>query len=235
MASRAALAGLKTTVISTPHQASPAGVTCMVIQQHANGDRIITGGMDKNVVISNKNGDVQAKLSGHGKKVTAVAFGPTALFSGSADGVVKVWSGADNRNERSFDSVHKGEVSAVSAHPAGGCLVSFSLDGSWALLDVASGATVRQIGVTGPSKEFEYNSGQVHPDGMLVGGGTSSGVLKIWDIREQKNVGNLEGHGGSVESLCFSENGYFLASGDTKGTLRLWDLRKMKCNQTLEG
>ena len=240
---RQALEGLKTTVVTTPHKASPAGVACIAVQQGGPlGDKVLTGGLDKVAILLDREGAVLSRLQGHTKKVTCVAFPPdrsqvSPLYTGSADATVKVWAaeqGGDYRAEVTF-TAHSDEVSALSVHPIGSCLVSFSLDGSWALLDGKSGAVVRQVGATGTNREFEYLSGQVHPDGMLLGGGTSKGTLKVWDLREQINVGNLEGHGGGVESLCFSENGYYLASGDSRGSVRLWDLRKMKCAQTLEG
>lgn len=240
-APRANLEKLKAAVVATPHKSSPAGVTCVAVQFHANGDRILTGGVDKTAALMTRGGELVSRLSGHAKKITSVAFHPdqslaSPLFTASADGSVKVWTlgGDEYTAAQTFQGIHAADVTSISVHPVGSCLVSYSLDGSWALLDISSERALRQVGTTGSAKEFEYLCGQVHPDGMLMGGGTSTGVLKIWDLREQNNVANLDGHGGNVESLSFSENGYHLAAGDTNGTVRLWDLRKMKTIQSLE-
>ena len=241
-APKSTLEKFKAAVVATPHKATPAGVTCVAVQIHQDGDRILTGGVDKTAALMTKGGELVSRLSGHRKKITSVAFYPdqsasSPLFTASADCSVKVWvqqEGGQFDAVQTFEGTHSEEVSSISVHPVGSCLVSFSLDGSWALFDTSKGGALRQVGNIGSSKEFEYLCGQIHPDGMLLGGGTSAGVLKIWDLREQNNVANLEGHGGNVESLCFSENGYYLAAGDTQGTVRLWDLRKMKTIQTLE-
>lgn len=47
-------------------------------------------------------------------------------------------------------------------------------------------------------------------------------------------VATLTGHEGSVETLSFSGNGYYLATGSKDGTVKLWDLRKPLNIQTLE-
>lgn len=40
-------------------------------------------------------------------------------------------------------------------------------------------------------------------------------------------MANFEGHTGRINSLSFSENGYYMASAATDG-VRIWDLRKLK-------
>jgi pre-mRNA-processing factor 19 len=46
-----------------------------------------------------------------------------------------------------------------------------------------------------------------HPDGLLLAAGTADNVVKIFDVKTQKNVATFEGHGGAVVSVSFSENG----------------------------
>jgi len=52
-------------------------------------------------------------------------------------------------------------------------------------------------------------------------------LVRIFDVRAQKNVATFKGHTGPVTGLAFSENGYYLASGDNSPTVKLWDLRKL--------
>jgi pre-mRNA-processing factor 19 len=71
-----------------------------------------------------------------------------------------------------------------------------SLDGSWAFVDINSSACLRKVQSNAGSvanPEDGYLCGQLHPDGLILGTGTSGGVVKIWDIREQKCVAQFKG------------------------------------------
>ncbi|XP_058773123.1 uncharacterized protein LOC131647231 [Vicia villosa] len=61
---------------------------------------------------------------------------------------------------------------------------------------------------------------------------TASGdqTVRVWDVQEQKCLGVLVGHLGSVKSICsHPSNSDILVSGSRDGSFRLWDLR---CNST---
>lgn len=137
---------------------------------------------------------------------------------------------------------------------AGSYAISASSDGTWSFLDVARNSTL--CTVSSPSLSSSgissngngYLSAQFHPDGIMIGCGTHSGIVRIWDVREQANVGNCDSGASDTElgvssragangvsSLSFSENGYILAAGYENGYARLWDLRKLKCSKRYEG
>lgn len=82
----------------TPHTTAKGGVTALAISRSPSdpsGAYILSGGIDKVAIISNKEGNVLGKLSGHTKKITDVSFhvseGLAGLFfTASADKSVKV-------------------------------------------------------------------------------------------------------------------------------------------------
>eukprot|EP00983_Pelagomonas_calceolata_P112111 1159851-Pelagomonas_calceolata.AAC.14 len=52
-------------------------------------------------------------------------------------------------------------------------------------------------------------------------------MIRIWEVKQQKNVASFADHTAPVSSLAFSENGYHMASAAADG-VKLWDLRKLK-------
>ncbi|KAK7365184.1 hypothetical protein VNO80_14042 [Phaseolus coccineus] len=57
---------------------------------------------------------------------------------------------------------------------------------------------------------------------------TASGdqTIKLWDVQEQKCLGVLTGHTGSVKSMCsHPTNADIIVSGSRDGSFRIWDLR----------
>jgi WD40 repeat protein len=57
--------------------------------------------------------------------------------------------------------------------------------------------------------------------------GTEKSVIRIWEVKQQKNVASFTEHTRPIRCLAFSENGYHLASAADDG-VKLWDLRKLK-------
>lgn len=82
---------------------------------------------------------------------------------------------------------------------------------------------------------MKFTSSHVHPDGVLLGLGSSEGTIFIYDIKEQTIAATFEGHAGKVTSLEFSENGYYLAATSSDESLiRIWDLRKLSNIHSIE-
>ena len=126
---------------------------------------------------------------------------------------------------------HDSEVADIAVHPTGNYLISVTADESWFFLDIARGQCLKKV--SKENEDFKYTSCAFHPDGLILGTTTDKGTLKIWDIREQQNVANCDGHSGPINCLSFSENGYLVASGSDDGSAKIWDLRKLQCTKTL--
>ena len=111
---------------------------------------------------------------------------------------------------------------------------------SWSFVDLQHSPDSPLVNVTdeAAAAQHGYSCGSLHPDGLILAGGTAGGVVKLWDIREKNNVANFsaaaEGGGSAgaagagVGCVTFSENGYYLSSGDLAGRVDLWDLRKLR-------
>ncbi|XP_077252774.1 pre-mRNA-processing factor 19-like [Tasmannia lanceolata] len=211
------------------HKTNKPGILSADI--HPTKDIIATGGVDSNAVLFDQmSGQILCTLSGHTKKVTSVKFVPRdELFvTGSADKTVRVWQQESENGNYSCRHVlkdHTAEVQAVSIHATHNYFVTASLDNTWCFYDLTSGLCLTQVGDT--SGEEGYTSAAFHPDGLILGTGTSEALVRIWDVKTQSNVAKFDGHTGPVTAISFSENGYFLATAALDG-VKLWDLRKLK-------
>ncbi|CAH9137331.1 unnamed protein product [Cuscuta epithymum] len=193
-------------------------------------DIIATGGIDNNAVIFNRSSEqIISTLSGHTKRVTSVKFAAEGevVVTSSADKTVRVWKESDNGNYdcRHVLKDHTAEVQAVTIHATNDYFVTASLDSTWCFYEFATGLCLAQA--SDVSGAESYTCAAFHPDGLILGTGTSGSVVKIWDVKSQARVTQFDGHIGSVNAISFSENGYFLATAAQDG-VKLWDLRKLK-------
>ncbi|CAA7390575.1 unnamed protein product [Spirodela intermedia] len=210
------------------HKTSKPGILSADI--HPSKDIIATGGVDATAVLFDRgSGEILCTLTGHSKRVTSVKFVPQdELFvTGSADKTIRLWQGADDGNYNCLHVLkdHTAEVQAVTVHATHKYFVSASLDNTWCFYDLASGLCHAQVG--DPSANEGFTSASFHPDGLILGTGTSEAAVKIWDVKSQSNVATFDGHLGPVTAVSFSENGYFLATAASDGA-KLWDLRKLR-------
>ncbi|KAJ7955473.1 Pre-mRNA-processing factor 19 [Quillaja saponaria] len=213
------------------HKTSKPGIISMDILYSK--DIIATGGVDTNAVLFDRpSGQILSTLSGHSKKVTSVKFVTQGegdlLLTSSSDKTVRVWQGSEDGvyNCRHILKDQNAEVQAVTVHATNNYFVTASLDNTWSFYELSSGLCLTQVTDSAGSSEG-YTSAAFHPDGLILGTGTSEALVKIWDVKSQANVARFDGHVGAVTAISFSENGYFLATAAKDG-VKLWDLRKLR-------
>lgn len=210
------------------HKTDKPGILSVDI--HPSKDLIGTGGLDGNAIIFDRAaGQIVSTLKGHSKRITSVKFVPQAgvFVTGSADKTVRVWQSNEegNYNCQHVLKDHVAEVHAVTIHATQKYFVSASSDNTWCFYDLAYGECLAQVGDA--PNDGGYTTASFHPDGLILGTGTTDAVVKIWDVKSQSNVATFDGHVGSVTAMSFSENGYFLATAALDG-VKLWDLRKLR-------
>jgi len=64
--------------------------------------------------------------------------------------------------------------------------------------------------------------------GSIFACGEEGGIIRLWDICQQSNLSSIEAHDKFVDSISFSNNGFYFASGsNVENSIKIWDLRKL--------
>jgi len=211
-----------------PHKASDPGILCLDIHSR-NNNLVITGGVDETAIVFDRSTERKvATLAGHEKEVTSVLFHPTqeVYLTGSADNTVRIWSKQEGNAVKSEHriKVHRAPVVQMSMHATNQFFLTASKDRTWGFHEIEGGRTLLQV--TEPDNQ-PLTCAMFHPDGLILATGTEDSLIRIWELKTQKNVATFQGHSSAINDLRFSENGYYLATA-ADNVLKLWDLRGPK-------
>jgi len=221
--------------IPSLHASSPSGINSVALSK-VNPNQFLTGGNDKIVQLYDRGTDkVLATLKGHTKKVNHVALReregePTLLLSGSADKLAKIWAHDTASGEyipKTTIRTHKGDISGVAVHPTSTFLALSSADKTWSLHDLTNFEPIFRSS----EAEDSFSAMSIHPDGTLIGLGTPTSTIQIFDVRTGAVAASLTPDNTTpftVNTLSFSENGYHLLAPDSTSSVAIWDLRKPK-------
>jgi WD40 repeat protein len=225
-------------------------VSCLAFSP--DGSRLATGGLDERAEFWDVTTGESVGGLDLVRLVTSVAFSPDGglLVCGCAEydtppqGAVELWRvGADPAESRVnlLRGIEKtygwplGPVLALAFAPQRPLLAVGTEFHRVALWDVAAARLLAVLGPAGPVRGLAFA-----PDGatLAVAAGYS---VRLWDVAtacelgkvqgqllqaaaSRAEVGNLQGHRGTVTSLSFSRNGRLLATASKDRTVRLWDV-----------
>lgn len=102
------------------------------------------------------------------------------------------------------------------------------------MLDLATGKLL----ASPPRQRTYVHAVAISPDGKRLasaGGSKRNGEIKLWDLADGKDAGQLTGHTSRVTSTAFAHDSQTLATGSIDGTARLWDVATAKERAVLKG
>jgi hypothetical protein len=135
---------------------------------------------------------------------SSFVFSPDSrvLATENADRTVTLWEVASGK-----ERVRLGNSTVAEVQP----------DPRMAQLAIAARATVRGADPVGPiGLTFS-------PDGRALATRGAGQSIHLWDVTTSKEIGQLAGQGGRIETVSFAPDGRSLASGATDTTILVWD------------
>jgi len=201
------------------------------------GTKIVSGGNNHTINISNLDGECIRTLSGHTGNITSVVVSEDGdkIVSGSSDKTIKVWN---LRKENILDNSligHTQSVNSVVIIKNPDRIVSGSSDKTIKIWDLLNGTCIMTL--TGHT--YPVSSIVVTDDNIISG--SNDATIKIWNLSDGKIISTLTGHTNSVNSVALfvhsiGNNKYKrIISGSSDKTIKVWDLLNGTCIMTLTG
>jgi WD40 repeat protein len=163
------------------------------------------------------------ELTGHDKRVWAVAVAPSGRLVATAGGdqTIRLWDPASGETTRTLTG-HSGEVHSVAFSAGGTQLLSGGQDRTARIWDVAGGRELGRLsGHTGAVTSVALS---LNGKWAATGGGDQQVIL--WNLAKFKEYKRFPGHAGLVTSVAVSPDCWRVLSGATDGTVRYWPVAK---------
>jgi len=194
------------------------------------GKLLASAGMDGLIKLWDaESGQPRGELNGHSYAVYALDFSPDGrqLASVGKDRVILLW-----------DLATKSIAQELSGHEAAINTVRFSSDGR---MLATGGEAIYLWGLPSGQQlgKLYAHKGQImsldfSPDGRWLASGGFSGVIKLWDLQNDKNL-SLTGAPDTVYAVRFSPDGHWLASAGSSRQVQLWSIDNGNFYQELKG
>ena len=214
-----------------PVKAHSALIHCVAVSP--DGKLLATASFDNTVKIweINPDGTIKDKekktLTGHAGPVYAVAFhpkDPNVIATASQDKTGRVWDITDGKVKAELKG-HADIVDTVAFSPDGKLLATAGADKSVRLWNPADGKEVKNLG----THDGSVYTVAFSPDGKFLAsaGSGKNNVVKLWDVKAQKEFTQLKGHEQPVTSLVFAEDAVLVTTSMDR-TIRVWAAKEAK-------
>nr|CAH7749580.1 unnamed protein product [Callosobruchus chinensis] len=182
------------------------------------------------------------------------------LATGSYDGYARIWT-TEGRLSSTLGQ-HKGPIFALKWNKRGNYILSAGVDKTTIIWDAASGLCTQQFSFhSAPALDVDWQTNTsfascstdqcIHnevnaikwdPQGQLLASCSDDMTLKIWSMKHDSCVHDLQAHSKEIYTIKWSPTGpgtqnpnmnLILASASFDSTVRLWDVERGACIHTL--
>lgn len=197
-------------------------ITALAVSQ--DGQNILTGSDDKQVLLWDITGNVQKVFRGHKGQITGLKFAPSqqVFASAASDSTVLLWN---INGDLIIKIPHPRWVSSVDFSPDGTKLLTGCMDGIARLWDM-EGEILKTIEI----EDSGVKSVAFSPDERQFAIGTigNNTQLKVWDISGSlvfsTAIFNTNKNGGKgINSIDYSSDGSYIVIGLEGGLIKIFD------------
>ncbi|MDR3710559.1 MAG: WD40 repeat domain-containing protein [Capsulimonadaceae bacterium] len=202
------------------------------VSYSADGRELASASDDGDVRVWNaQTGESIARLSGHtGAVVDAQISADGSILSAGEDGTVRLWR-PDIAQELRAVTISGQALDSVAWRPGSVFAAAAGDDGSIRVLDIRSGAVVREIRAGSDNLWVTAVSSNGRKIAMADG---KRGIL-LFDSADSSKNRLLAAHGETVKCLAFSPDSRLLASGGDDNIVRVWDVDTASEKDVLRG
>lgn len=219
--------------IKTLGTAKEPGTNSLDLLDTEEHDWILAGGVDGAItVVDLKAAKSVCSTKTHKKQVISALWTSNSTFiSTSLDSTVRLFSVEEQKNgyKLKVQETMEADMKCIAVHPSKSIFAAGGQD-VWTLNDLETFQPLVTV-----SARSLYSCLSFHPDGLILGAGSSQGQVVIYDVKTNKIATEFKGHNSEISSVAFSENGYHLATSSLNDHfVKFWDLRKLTEFQSLQ-
>ncbi len=188
------------------------------------GKHLISGSFDKSLklwdVKTAKEVKSYAGTSGHTDLVLTTAFSPDGrlIASGAKDNSIKLWDMPISGVYRSYAGA-SAPAACQALTPDGNKLVAGLEDGNVKVWNTSDGKELATL-----KSKSKVLSLAISANGQLLATGEANGLISLYQISDNKLVGQLPAHASEVRGLGFHPNNQLLFSAGQDGLVKVWNV-----------
>lgn len=219
-------------VIKKSNLSSPDQVVDILSNNHPNrvldvsfDDQWVVNASDSSSIqVVNVNDLSTFTIKGHQSFVNDVKFipGTSQFISVGGDKQIRLNDIMSKESELIKSTTY--EFKAISISPNGELIAGGTLSGQAIIMSVNGQNENTIVNVPGsPIHAVEFS-----PDGKLLVVGDEKGIVRVWNIAQNKVVYEFTAHKGRVSDIEFNKSGSLMATASLDRTIQMWVMSKLE-------